>query len=169
VLLVATRDRLARDTLIAALVEQRAQQLGAAIRAVDGSGNTDTPEGVLVRRIIDAFAEYERLSIKARTNAALAVKRTRRERISREAPYGWRLSCDGKHIEPESREEAMVALARKLRRSGMSLRRIGRRLEKRGYAPRSAKRWHPQTISSITSRRGSGTEDGSLTSRGVRP
>lgn len=40
ILLVATRDRLARDTLIAALVEQRAQQLGAAIRAVDGSGNT---------------------------------------------------------------------------------------------------------------------------------
>ena len=89
VLLVATRDRLARDTLIAALVvEQRAQELGAAIRAVDGSGNTDTPEGVLVRRIIDAFAEYERLSIKARTKAALAVKRSRRERISRDPPYG---------------------------------------------------------------------------------
>src|SRR5437016_3337520 len=35
ILLVATRDRLARDTLVAALVEQRAQQLGAAIRAVD--------------------------------------------------------------------------------------------------------------------------------------
>ncbi len=92
-LLVATRDRLARDTLIAALVEQRAQELGAAIRAVDGSGNTDTPEGVLVRRIIDAFAEYERLTIKARTKAALAVKRLRRERISREPPYGWRLIC----------------------------------------------------------------------------
>jgi DNA invertase Pin-like site-specific DNA recombinase len=41
-LLVATRDRLARDTLIAALVEQRTQQLGASIRAVDGSGNTDS-------------------------------------------------------------------------------------------------------------------------------
>jgi len=32
ILLVATRDRLARDTLIAALVEQRTQQLGASIR-----------------------------------------------------------------------------------------------------------------------------------------
>lgn len=143
---MATRNRLARDTLIAALVEQRAQQLGAAIRAVDGSGNTDTPEGLLVRRIVDAFAEYERLTIKARTKAALAVKRSRREPISREPPYGWRLSCDGKHIEPEPREQATVALAQKLRRSGMSLRRIGCRLEKRGYAPR----WHPQTIASIT-------------------
>ena len=71
ILLVATRDRLARDTLIAALVEQRALQLGAAIRAVHGSGNTDTPEGLLVRRVVDAFAEYERLTIQARTKAAL--------------------------------------------------------------------------------------------------
>jgi DNA invertase Pin-like site-specific DNA recombinase len=154
ILLVARRDRLARDTLIAALVEQHAQQLGAAIRAVDGSGNTDTPEGVLLRRIVDAFAEYERLTIQARTKAALALKRSRRERISREPPYGWRLSSDGKHIELEPREQATVALAQKLRRSGMSLRRIGYRLAQRGYTPRSAKRWHPQTITSIT--KGSG-------------
>jgi DNA invertase Pin-like site-specific DNA recombinase len=88
ILLIATRDRLARDTFIAALVEQRVQKLGASIRAVDGSGNTDTPEGLLVRRIVDAFAEYERLTIQARTKAALAVKRLHRERISRQPPYG---------------------------------------------------------------------------------
>ena len=149
---MARRDRLARDTLIAALVEQHAQQLGAAIRAVDGNGNTDTPEGLLLRRIVDAFAEYERLTIQARTKAALAVKRSRRERISREPPYGWRLSTDGQHIEPEPREQATVALARRLRRSGMSLRRIGYRLAQRGYTPRTAKCWHPQTITSITKR-----------------
>ena len=152
ILLVATRDRLARDTLIAALADQRAQQLGAVIRAVDGSGNTDTPEGLLVRRIVDAFAEYERLTIQARTKAALAVKRSRRERISRDPPYGWQLSRDGTHIEPEPREQAAVALAKKLRRSGLSLRRIAHRLAKRGYTPRAATRWHPQTISSITKR-----------------
>ncbi len=66
ILLVATRHRLARDTLVAALVEQRVHRLGAAIRTVDGSENADTPEGLLVRRIIDAFAEYERLTIQAR-------------------------------------------------------------------------------------------------------
>ena len=33
ILLVATRDRLARDSLVAALVEQRAQELGASIRS----------------------------------------------------------------------------------------------------------------------------------------
>ena len=103
-------------------------------------------------RSVDAFAEYERLTIQARTKAALAVKRSRRERISHQPPYGWRLSADGLHIEPEPREQATVALARRLRRSGMSLRRIGNRLAQRGYTPRTAKHWHPQTITSITTR-----------------
>ena len=111
-----------------------------------------TAAAVLHQNRREAPPEYERLSIKARTKAALAVKRSRRERISREPPYGWRLSRDGEHIEPEPREQAPVALAQKLRRAGMSLRRIGHRLAKRGYTPRSAKRWHPQTIASITKR-----------------
>ena len=105
-----------------------------------------------MRRIVDAFAEYERLTIQARTKAALAVKRSRRERISREPPYGWRLTADGRHIEPEPREQTTVALAQKLRRAGMSLRGIGNRLAQRGYTPRTARRWHPQTIASITKR-----------------
>jgi DNA invertase Pin-like site-specific DNA recombinase len=152
VLLVAKRDRLARDTLVAAMVERLVERAGARVCAADGMAAGDGPEALLMRRIVDAFAEYERLTIQARTKAALAVKRSRRERISREPPYGWRLSSDGNHIEPEPREQATVALAQKLRRSGMSLRRIGNRLAQHGYTPRTAKRWHAQTISSITKR-----------------
>jgi DNA invertase Pin-like site-specific DNA recombinase len=152
-LLVATRDRLARDTLVAALVEQRVQKLGATIRAVDRSANADNSEGLLVRRIVDAFAEYERLTIQARTKLALAVKRLRRERISRQPPYGWRFSRDRKHLVPEPREQATVRLAQQLRRRrGLSLRRMAQRLAKRGHTPRAAKRWHPETIASITQR-----------------
>jgi DNA invertase Pin-like site-specific DNA recombinase len=152
VLLVAKRDRLARDTLVAAMVERIVGRGGARVCTADGMAAGDGPEALLMRRIVDAFAEYERLTIQARTKAALAVKRSRRERINRQPPYGWRLSSDGNHIEPEPREQAAVALAQKLRRSGMSLRRIGNRLAQRGYTPRTAKRWHPQTITSITKR-----------------
>jgi DNA invertase Pin-like site-specific DNA recombinase len=152
VLLVAKRDRLARDTLVAAMVERLVERAGARVCSADGMAAGDGPEALLMRRIVDAFAEYERLTIQARTKAALAVKRSRRERISRQPPYGWRLSADGQHIEPEPREQSTVALARKLRRSGMSLRHIGNRLAQRGYTPRTAKRWHPQTITSITTR-----------------
>jgi DNA invertase Pin-like site-specific DNA recombinase len=152
VLLVAKRDRLARDTLVAAMVERLVERAGARVCTADGIAAGDAPEALLMRRIVDAFAEYERLTIQARTKAALAVKRSRRERISREPPYGWRFSSDGNHIEPEPREQATIALAQELRRSGMSLRRIGQRLAKRGHMPRTAKCWHPQTITSITKR-----------------
>ncbi len=39
-----------------------------------------------MRRIVDAFAEYERLLIKAHTRAALAVKRSRGEQTC-DIPY----------------------------------------------------------------------------------
>ena len=67
VLLVAKRDRLARDTLVAAMVERLAARNGAVVRSVDGISEGVGPEALLLRRIVDAFAEYERLVIVART------------------------------------------------------------------------------------------------------
>jgi DNA invertase Pin-like site-specific DNA recombinase len=78
VLLVAKRDRLARDTVLAATIERAVECDGAAVRSADGLGEGDAPEAVLMRRIADAFAEYERLVIRARTRAALADVGTRR-------------------------------------------------------------------------------------------
>jgi len=57
---------------------------------------------MLMRRIVDAFAEYEWMLIKTRTKAALAVTRSRGERISREAPYGYRLAADSVHLKRAS-------------------------------------------------------------------
>lgn len=45
-----------------------------------------------MRRIVDAFVEYERLVIRARTRAALTVKRSRGERIGG-IPYGHQLAA----------------------------------------------------------------------------
>ena len=49
------------------------------------SGNGDGPEHALPRNIVAAFAEYERALIRARTRAALAVKRARSERVGQDA------------------------------------------------------------------------------------
>jgi hypothetical protein len=87
ILLVARRDRLARDVLVAALVERLAERDGATVQAADGPAEGTSPEAVLMRRIIDAFAEYERLVVRARTRAALALKRSRGERTGG-IPYG---------------------------------------------------------------------------------
>jgi DNA invertase Pin-like site-specific DNA recombinase len=72
------------------MVERLVERAGARVCTADGIAAGESPEALLMRRIVDAFAEYERLAIQARTKAALAVKRSRRERISRQPPYGWR-------------------------------------------------------------------------------
>ncbi len=148
VLLVAKRDRLARDTMLAAMVERLVEREGAKVRTADATSDGDEPEAVLMRRIVDAFAEYERLLIKARTKAALAVKRARGERTG-DVPYGWRLGADGVHLEPEHAEQRMVSSVRRARAAGMSLRAIRDHLASEGFTPRSGGRWHIQTISNI--------------------
>lgn len=148
VLLVAKRDRLARDSVLAAMIERLVERDGAAVRSADGTGDGDGPEGLLMRRMIDAFAEYERALIRARTRAALRVKISRGERAG-EVPYGWQLAGDGVHLQPHAPEQQVMAAVRKHRRKGLSLRAIAARLARAGHAPRSGGRWHPQTVANL--------------------
>jgi DNA invertase Pin-like site-specific DNA recombinase len=148
VLLVAKRDRLARDTMLAAMIERMAERDGATVRTADGTGEGDAPEAVLMRRIIDAFAEYERLLIRARTKAALAVKKSRNERTG-DIPYGSRLASDGVHLEGHDSEQQMIERVKQYRDSGLSLRAIGAQLDATGIRPRGGGRWHPQTVANV--------------------
>lgn len=147
-LLVAKRDRLARDTLLAAMVERLAEREGARVRSADGVGEGDSPEAQLMRRMVDAFAEYERSVIRARTRAALAVKRGRGLRVG-SVPYGHRLAADGKALERHEGEQRVLSEVRASRAQGLTLRATGERLEACGLLPRSGKRWHPQTVARI--------------------
>lgn len=148
VLLIAKRDRLARDVVVAAMVERLAERHGARILTADGTGNGEGPEAMLLRGIVDVFAQYERALIRARTKAALAVKRARGERTG-EVPYGFRLAADGVHVEAHAAECEVVALVREWRAAGRTLRAIAGDLAARGLAPRNGGRWHPQTVANI--------------------
>lgn len=95
VLLVAKRDRLARDVVACAVVERMVKKRGGRIVSVAGEGtDSDDATSVLMRRIVDAFSEHERLVIAARTRAALQAKRRRGERAGR-VPYGYVLADGG--------------------------------------------------------------------------
>jgi DNA invertase Pin-like site-specific DNA recombinase len=120
-LVAAKRDRIARDTVIVAMVEQAAGRAGAAVTTADGASDGAGPEGQLMRGIVDVFAAYERGVIKSRTRAALAVKRTRGERIGG-IPYGYELTADGVHLAENVDEQAIIQQIRALRTAGLSLR-----------------------------------------------
>ena len=145
VLLVAKRDRLARDPILGAMVERMADRQGARVVSAAGEGTDDDgPTSVLMRRIVDAFAEYERLVIGARTRAALAAKRVRGERVGA-VPYGYRLAGDGVALIEDAAEQAVICEARKLRAAGLSLRAVAADLASRGFKPRG-ERWHATQI-----------------------
>ena len=149
VLLVAKRDRLARDIVVAAMVERLAERDGARVLTADGTGNGEGPEAMLMRGIVDVFAQYERALIRSRTKAALAVKKARGERTG-SVPYGFRLAADGVHLVADDVEARAVALARQLRAEGAALRTIGARLLAEGHAPRGGRAWDPKTVQRIT-------------------
>jgi site-specific DNA recombinase len=145
-LLVAKRDRLARDTMICAMIERLAERSGARVLSADGS-NADGPEGMLMRGMIDLFAQYERAVIRGRTRAALAVKRSRSERCGM-IPYGYQLAADGMHTEENPSEQRVIGLIRDLRSEGFSQRAIAERLNADQIPARGA-RWHKTTIARI--------------------
>ena len=150
VLIVAKRDRLARDPILAALVERMAERAGARVVSADGVGDGDGPEAQLMKRIIDAVAEYERALIKARTRAALAAKRARGEQTGT-VPFGYLAAKDGV-LEPDEREAAIVAAVLELRAAGLSVRGVAAELEARGLCNRVGRPVAPTQVARIIKR-----------------
>jgi DNA invertase Pin-like site-specific DNA recombinase len=137
-LLVAKRDRLARDVYVAAAIERAVAQAGARVVCADGTANGDTPADTFMRRILDAAAEYERALIRMRTKAALAAKRARGERAGA-VPFGFRLGTDGRSLLDNDGERAALARVHALRAAGMTIRGIVATLASEGLRSRSGR------------------------------
>lgn len=138
VLVAAKRDRIARDQVVAAMVERAVAKIGAVVRTTDGSSDVAGPEGTMMRGIVDVFAAYEREVIRARTRAALGVKRARGERVG-EVPYGFRVAADGVLLEEDEAEQGVLAVVRELRAAGVSQRGIVAVLADRGLVSRAGR------------------------------
>ena len=142
-LVAAKRDRIARDVVVAATVEQMAREAGAKVVTADGVAVEDTPEGMLLRGLMDLFAQYERAVIRARTRAALAVIRSKGGQYTRRAPLGFRFE-DGRLVEdPEERDT--LARVRDLKARGFSTARVATILNAEGLRCRGG-RWHVTTL-----------------------
>jgi site-specific DNA recombinase len=166
VLVVAKRDRLGRDPIVVAMIEAAVKRTGGRVVSTAGEGtDSDGPTDVLMRRIVDAFAEYERLLIKARTKAALAAKARRGERIGK-VPLGYDLVDDGRRskdgrplalVGNQAELEAIEAV-RELAASGLGYRGIARAMTARKIPTKSGKaRWRHSTIERLLDRLGAET------------
>jgi DNA invertase Pin-like site-specific DNA recombinase len=140
-LVVAKRDRLARDVMLAAMTEQLLARQGARVASAAGEGTeggNDEPAAQLMRTLVDAFAQYERALIRSRTKAALSVKKARGQRVGG-VPYGMHLAADGATLEANAVEQAVIARIQAWRAAGVSLRGIVAECERAGVVARSGK------------------------------
>jgi site-specific DNA recombinase len=137
-LAVARRDRLARDVLVAAMIERAVRKVGARVVSAAGEANGDTPADDFMRTVLDGASAYERAMIKARTRAALKVKRDKGEVVGG-VPYGFKRSEDGKHLVPEESEQQVIRCVRRLNDQNKSLRTIASELQASGYVSRAGK------------------------------
>lgn len=153
VLYVAKRDRLSRgDQFAAAWIEKEVRVRGARIVSAAGEGTEgDDPTQVLLRRIVDAFAEFEVRMIRARTKAAMAVKARRGERVSYKPTFGHSLDDSGRQI-PNEREQAAIRIMLDLAAKRHKPTYIARQLEARGHVSRTGKRLSRKTVGAIIRR-----------------
>jgi DNA invertase Pin-like site-specific DNA recombinase len=158
VLVVAKRDRLARDIFFSLWVEKEAKKRGGRIVSAAGEGTeAEDPASVLMRHMVDAFAEYERNIIADRTAAALAQKRARGEKTGGIVPYGYSVPVAAgadvstpKRLMQNKGEMATLDLIQDLRREGHTLRGIAAELERRAIPTKTGKaHWQAKTVSNL--------------------
>jgi site-specific DNA recombinase len=147
-LVVVKLDRLTRSvtdlgTLIAGYFNKY------SLMSVSEQIDTRSAAGRMVLNILASVSQWEREAIGERTQAAMQYKQAQHEYTGGEAPYGWQVSADGVHLEPQGDEQAIIRHARELQAAGLSLRKIGARLQAQGLLPRKASAWHAKTVNDL--------------------
>lgn len=138
-------DRFSRDSVSACLALGELERNGASLALTDGAGEGEGPTAQLLRSVLLVVGQFEKSMIAMRVRAALQVKKSRGE-LTGVAPYGMRLSSDGKTLEPHPEEAATMARLRQLRASGMSIRCVMEQATLEGIRNRRRK---PFTLRSL--------------------
>jgi len=150
-LIVARLDRLARDTYLSSYIQLQVEKKGAKIvSATEESLNGDDATSKLLKTIIQAFSEFERQSIRARVKATLELKKSKGERISRWAEYGYDFTEDGKRVIENDEEQKVLRLIKTLKDEGKGIQAVKDELEAEGIKTKRGKDvWHYQSVRNI--------------------
>lgn len=150
--IVANLDRFARD-MAGAMNELDAFRRRGVELHVAGRGRveTETASGFIAAGVEALLGEHYRRLVSEKTRSALAMKRAKGERVG-EVPFGFHVADDGRTLEPDDREQAILDLIRDLRATGATLQRIADDLNGRGIATRRGSAWRLQYIAALLKR-----------------
>jgi DNA invertase Pin-like site-specific DNA recombinase len=157
-LVVARLDRLARDLVLQEQLLAELLRHGARLHStVDAEDRLlepdvdDDPTRTFIRQVLSAAQQYERALIRLRMDAGKARKRAQGGYAEGRPEYGTK-AVGGAKV-PDLAQQRVIALARRRRRAGASLRAIAQELEAAGeLAPGGGTRWHPNTVAKILAR-----------------
>jgi site-specific DNA recombinase len=152
VVVVAKLDRLFRSVADAATTIADFDRRGIQLAAVAEGFDMTNPYGRAMAQMASVFAELERAMIRERTRSALGVKRSRGERISRHAPFGWDFGPEGNLVENPTEQEARGRM-QALRASGKSFREIAGLLDREGVRPKRGVSWQHTAVRTILARK----------------
>jgi len=126
---------------------------GVAVHFCDLGGSsldTESPHGRFLLCVLAAVSEMERNLIAERTKNVLSFKRQNGQ-IYGPVPYGF--EREGDCLRPDPEEMDVLAIIKRMREEGHSLRAIAATLNASGIpTKRGGKRWAPETIRKLLSR-----------------
>lgn len=147
VLVAYKLSRLARSLRNTLEINDEIEAKGASLSIVKDNIDNTSPMGKFIFQILASVNELELATISENTKMALASKRDRGEKYSKEIPYGYKL-VDGL-LTKDVREDAAIDEIYKLKAEGRSLRDIADILNRAGVKPRRAKQWAHTSVAYI--------------------
>ena len=128
-IVVARLDRLFRSALDALQSVEECQRRGVSLVVIDGLGEiTGNGMAKAFLTISAAFAELERDTIRERVSTVKADQKTRGRYLGGKVPFGFVVGEAGELVEV-AEEQAMIEVARSMRRDGKPLRAIQSAIE----------------------------------------
>lgn len=146
-LIVYSLSRLARSTKDTLDIADQLQSQNVDLVSLSERIDTTTAAGKMVFRMLAVLAEFERDQISERTTAAMQHKRSKCQLVGA-VPYGSTLANDGIQLVANDEEQEVIQIVKRLRASGLSMKKIADKLTAMGHKPRG-KAWYASTVSNI--------------------
>jgi len=146
--IIAKLDRLTRSVKDLCNLLELFEKRSVALISVAESLDTASAAGRLVITIMAAVSQWEREAIGERTRDALRHKRSTGERVGN-IRFGFRLSPDGKHVEPDPGEQGVLTEIRHLRQNGHTLKGIVAALKHKALRTRRGSAWRLEHVARI--------------------
>jgi DNA invertase Pin-like site-specific DNA recombinase len=156
-LVVSNLTRLARKAELQEWLFAEIKRLGGQLFSTSEAENqglkadSNDPAAPMIRTILGAVAEYERMMIVQR----MRVARERKRRLGGYAGHGspaFGKRSNGDALVDDENEIAAVNRIRTLKAEGLSFGQIITTLNREGFRPKRGGQWHANTVSRILSR-----------------